>query len=296
MSINLENLVNYSLNCYKNVSSSLKETFFDNKLNLNYDFVNLKSLKPKIDYDEMILIDNLFSSNENMFYQFINCLLLIDSDDFLKKNNYEKKIIITEIFNSFKNNVFSYEKINSLFIQYNYNLIVIDDDYHIFSNGFEKFIIIVETFDSKYHPLYNINKKYYDDTNIIIKEILENYNEEKIEYFDLQTNDDFALEITEKECKSVEEKKILNKKEDVFISCNKKENIQESEIFNKTVILTKEDKEKLIQTVKKQLNLEKIQEIAIKLDIPIISGIQKNGKPKNRKKEDIYNDIKNYSI
>jgi hypothetical protein len=41
----------------------------------------------------------------------------------------------------------------------------------------------------------------------------------------------------------------------------------------------------------KASKLEEIQTIAIKLSIPIVSGSTKEGKPKNRVKNDIVNDI-----
>jgi hypothetical protein len=41
----------------------------------------------------------------------------------------------------------------------------------------------------------------------------------------------------------------------------------------------------------KASKLEEIQTIAIKLGIPIVSGSTKEGKPKNRVKNDIVNDI-----
>jgi hypothetical protein len=50
--------------------------------------------------------------------------------------------------------------------------------------------------------------------------------------------------------------------------------------------------------IKKSLNnkmlLQEIQKIALKFQIPITEGSTKNGKPKNRTKDDLYKDIELY--
>jgi len=303
MSIQLHNLVEYTLNCYrddnkhspnKDIRKNLDK--FKNNEIFNYNFCELNLFIDKnnenISFNDMILISPIY--NEEYFYQCINCLLLIDNDSYINKNNFEKLYKIKEIYKTLYCKEFNYENINTLFNNYNYNLIVINDGVKIYSNHCEKYIIIIKI-DNEYFPLYNINNKYFDNNNLIIKEINNNYNvkeEDKIECIDLQTYDDFKLEISE-----IEEKEQKYKVSDTIFICEEDtKEITETEIFNKTCNLTKDDKLKLISSIKKTHSLEKIQEIAIKLDIPIISGIHKNGKPKNRKKDDIYNDIKDYKI
>lgn len=306
MSIQLHNLVEYSLNCYRddNKHSPNKDIWknldkFKNNEIFNYNFCELNLFIDKnnenISFNDMILISPIY--NEEYFYQCINCLLLIDNDSYINKNNFEKLYKIKEIYKTLHCKEFNYENINILFNNYNYNLIVINDGVKIYSNHYEKYIIIIKI-DNEYFPLYNINNKYFDNNNLIIKEINNNYNvkeEDKIECIDLQTYDDFKLEISEIEQKEEKEQK-YKVSDTIFICEEDTKEITETEIFNKTCNLTKDDKLKLISSIKKSYSLEKIQEIAIKLDIPIISGIQKNGKPKNRKKDDIYNDIKDYKI
>jgi len=303
MSIQLHNLVEYTLNCYrddnkhgpnKDIRKNLDK--FKNNEIFNYNFCELNLFIDKnndnITLNDMVLISPIY--NEEYFYQCINCLLLIDNDDYINKNNFEKLYKIKEIYNTLNYKDFDYENINTLFNNYDYNLIVINDGVKIYSNHYEKYIIIIKI-DNEYFPLYNINNKYFNNNNLIIKEINNNYSvkeDDKIECIDLQTYDDFKLEISE-----IEEKEQKYKVSDTIFICEEDtKEITETEIFNKTCSLTKDDKLQLISLIKKSHSLEKIQEIAIKLDIPIISGIQKNGKPKNRKKDSIYNDIKDYKI
>ena len=303
MSIQLHNLVEYTLNCYrddnkhgsnKDIRKNLDK--FKNNEIFNYNFCELNLFIDKnndnITLNDMVLISPIY--NEEYFYQCINCLLLIDNDDYINKNNFEKLYKIKEIYNTLNYKDFDYENINTLFNNYDYNLIVINDGVKIYSNHYEKYIIIIKI-DNEYFPLYNINNKYFNNNNLIIKEINNNYSvkeDDKIECIDLQTYDDFKLEISE-----IEEKEKKYKVSDTIFICEEDtKEITETEIFNKTCSLTKDDKLQLISLIKKSHSLEKIQEIAIKLDIPIISGIQKNGKPKNRKKDSIYNDIKDYKI
>ena len=303
MSIQLHNLVEYSLNCYKddnkhNPDKDIKKNLskFKNNEIFNYNFSELNLFIDKnnvnISFNDMVLISPIY--NEEYFNQCINCLLLIDNDNYINKNNYEKLYKIKEIYKTLDYKNFNYENINTLFNSYNYNLIIINDGVKIYSNHYEKYIIIIKI-DDEYFPLYNINNKYFDNNNQIIKEINNNYNvkeDDKIECIDLQTYDDYKLEISEMEQKE-QKYKILDT---IFICEDDTQENNETEIFNKTCNLTNDDKLQLISSIKKTHSLEKIQEIAIKLDIPIISGMHKNGKPKNRKKDDIYNNIKDYTI
>ena len=67
-----------------------------------------------------------------------------------------------------------------------------------------------------------------------------------------------------------------------------KDNDDIDEVFNKTETVNYIELKKMFTKASK---LEEIQAIAIKLSVPIVSGSTKEGRPKNRVKNDIINDI-----
>jgi hypothetical protein len=79
------------------------------------------------------------------------------------------------------------------------------------------------------------------------------------------------------------DKKKKNSK-NIFI----KDNDDTDEVFTKTEVIDYIELKKMLNKANK---LEEIQAIAIKVGIPIVSGSTKEGKPKNRVKNDIVNDI-----
>ena len=79
------------------------------------------------------------------------------------------------------------------------------------------------------------------------------------------------------------DKKKKNSK-NIFI----KDNDDIDEVFNKTETVNYIELKKMFTKASK---LEEIQAIAIKLSVPIVSGSTKEGRPKNRVKNDIINDI-----
>jgi hypothetical protein len=79
------------------------------------------------------------------------------------------------------------------------------------------------------------------------------------------------------------DKKKKNSK-NIFI----KDNDETDEVFTKTEVIDYVELKKMLNKANK---LEEIQTIAIKLGVPIVSGSTKEGKPKNRVKSDIVNDI-----
>jgi len=79
------------------------------------------------------------------------------------------------------------------------------------------------------------------------------------------------------------DKKKKNSK-NIFI----KDNDDVDEVFNKTETVNYIELKKMFTKASK---LEEIQAIAIKLGVPIVSGSTKEGRPKNRVKNDIINDI-----
>lgn len=64
-------------------------------------------------------------------------------------------------------------------------------------------------------------------------------------------------------------------------------------IHKKSIELTKEDKQKIIDSTKKSMKLELLQNNASNLGIIIVEKDKKTGKIKNKKKNDLYDEIKN---
>jgi hypothetical protein len=304
MSITLKSLVNYSLNCYYNNIHNNEENPNDDLLNsrfFNYKFISSCDVIKKKFIDEMILVSCI--EDNNIYFQFINCLLLIDDDKYLDDNIYVKNNKIKNIYNLMNTNDKSYNNFGLLFKKHGYNMIVIENEkVNIFEYELEKYIIIVKMVNDEFYPLYNINNKFYNSNTNIIKKILNNEfqdnkkikieenlnkmyidnneNNDKVEYIDLETNNDYKLEISINECEN-------NKNKNVFIiNC---EDGDEEE--NKKIINNDETIENLLKNIKKSGSLEIMQQIANKLNISIVDGKYKNGNLKYRKKDELYLDI-----
>ena len=90
-------------------------------------------------------------------------------------------------------------------------------------------------------------------------------------------------------------KKIKNDK-NIFVVTTKKENnnTEEDSVFAKTEVISLSDVMKIKKSLNNKMLLQEIQKIALKFQIPITEGSTKNGKPKNRTKDDLYKDIELY--
>jgi hypothetical protein len=153
------------------------------------------------------------------------------------------------------------------------------------------------------------DNKYELNDNIISKNIVKKTDEL---YEEVQTVEDYTLYVSEAVEKTpIKSKKVIennsdNKKKknskNIFIkenSCEEKEDIKKEvndskneSIFNKTEILDLVELKKRIENIKLTTKLEEIQEIAIKMNISIVGGSTKEGKPKNKTKIELLKDIK----
>lgn len=148
--------------------------------------------------------------------------------------------------------------------------------------------------------------------NTIIKENIKNIITEtnKITYNELQADENYAMYISDvidtntkgTKVNSIADKKKRKNDKNIFVT-NKHENEEQkndkntkeqSSIFNKTEKLTKKDIEQISNGVKITMGLEAIQAQAIKLGINIFEGSTKTGKPKNKTKSDLIEQIKDY--
>ena len=86
--------------------------------------------------------------------------------------------------------------------------------------------------------------------------------------------------------KEIKEENIVNDVNDK----NKKNNAQS--VFKKTENLSKEKIDELIKSIKSTSTLSYVQEVALKLNIITVSGSTKTGKPKNKNKLELVEEIK----
>lgn len=210
----------------------------------------------------------------------------------------------------------------------NVNIIVLDSitDCTVYINNGQnnngKYVVLINILEN-YYPVFNFDHKYYTNKSLFITHLLSigtKYDSHKIventQFCEVATNEDFSLYISEvgpnkKEViKKEVNKKEVNKKEDSDKKKKKKKNIfikddeekvnngidkknidnvgKDDVVFNKIEPINYAELKKLFKSASK---LDEIQAIALKLNIPIVSGSTKDGKPKNRVKNDIVNDI-----
>jgi len=215
-----------------------------------------------------------------------------------------------------------YDK-NNHFIQYLLNLNI--NDVQV-TNDLDTNIIKKKNKSIIKNNTQNINiKKNDDDDNKDsrkkIKDIKNSYAKDAYDtkdgkdgkddrYEELVTNENYALYISEvtemkdrkkKTTITSDSKKKSKKSKDIFILKDLKDEEKEKEkeknnedsIFKKTEILTKSKVEELVKTIKNTTTLSTLQEIAIKLNIIIVAGSNKNGTPKNKTRSELINDIQN---
>ena len=165
----------------------------------------------------------------------------------------------------------------------------------------------------------NNNIKILNNNNI---KILNNNDDNNIQtdnkkdcYKELTTNENYAIYISEAIDNNFDSKKNItidnkkkNKKDKNIFVINQNNDIEKEHIehifnqnniikddtstFVKTEKITKKDIDEIISNLKPTLNLEQIQLYAIKLEINIFEGATKSGKPKNKTKSDLIDNIK----
>ena len=156
-----------------------------------------------------------------------------------------------------------------------------------------------------------------DNVKNVKNDKIENINliETKNDYYDeFQTNEDYTLHVSEaveqnKSLQKIQEINSDNKKKkkndkNIFIPTKidksniDKSNIDESNnddsVFNKTVIINNNEILKIYQSFKSTSKLEDIQNLALKIGLKVFAGSTKDGKPKNKTKSELLEDIKNY--
>jgi len=269
-------------NDYFNQSNNIKKKYLDS---LN------EQLEKKIKFNNFD--DKLYENVINIIN--INLIVLNYSNDtkikIYKDNNLSNKYIII------------YRIENEFLPVCNFNT-----KYYTDSSNFVKHL--QEEFDKLEEIKQNINLQKYEETQenkINIK--LEESKINKNDYYDeFQTVEDYTLHVSEavdnkqnKELNSDNKKKKKNDK-NIFITNKvdkKKEEIvdnkiEDESVFNKTEIISKEEIIKIHNSFKSTTKLEDIQNLCLKINIPIFAGSTKEGKPKNKTKSELMDDIKKY--
>jgi len=191
--------------------------------------------------------------------------------------------------------------------------------------------IVVYRIENEFLPVCNFNTKYYTDSSSFVKHLQEEFDKlqqtkqninleinkelevsktNKNDFYDeFQTVEDYTLHVSEavdnkqnKELNSDNKKKKKNDK-NIFITNKtdkKKEEtvdnnkVEDESVFNKTEVISKEEIIKNYNSFKSTTKLEDIQNLCLKANIPIFAGSTKEGKPKNKTKSELLDDIKKY--
>jgi hypothetical protein len=336
---------------------------------MKYSFVDLSNLIPSIECDECVLINPIsFNIEDNQeWYNFLNCLLLILNEEYIKESNITKKKFLQTADKMYKKHLIinknltkeNYEKISELT---GLNIVILNNEENKF-NIFEysktqvnKWLVCYK-FGNDYFPIWNFEKKYFtsesefikylknfiinNKTKIISDEKPDEKPDEKLDeklkvefvedtivvkgqknkdgYEELVTNEDYALYISEAvDNKNVKkqkikklsdtpgEKKKSKTNKNIFVTLEqeeikeskeqKKENYNDEEIdnsvFKKTEVIDKAKIKEILSNIKSSTKLEQIQAFALELNISIVSGATKDGKPKNKTKNELIDEIK----
>jgi hypothetical protein len=299
--LTLQNLLEYGISSYIidcNYKYDLSKEIVkikQNNLNekttlIKFDFIELNYFY-KNPYEEMVFVYPINSING--WFQFINCFLIIFEKDYLNKNNYERENIINSYYEKLSNKNENIDNYNTFLKNNKYNLIVIkDNDICVYNNGYEIYLIIV-FFEEECYPLYNLLTKYFKKNSYIVKLLIDKQNNknDKDEYKELQTNDEYELSLTEQD----EKKTIMNKfKKDIFIPHKNTSNTDTNII--KSNDSTDNKKKDLIKNAKLTLSVKQLQDIASDLNLSLVNGNLKNGNPKFKTKTELLEDIKNCKL
>jgi hypothetical protein len=169
---------------------------------------------------------------------------------------------------------------------------------------------------------FDNNEDEDEDKDVVVNNDNNKNAENKGKYEELQADENYALYIsevidntnktTQKSITTDKKKKkndknifVVNKDDDKKITKNTKQNHQvkdimlkddekETSIFNKTEKISKKDIDEIYTNIKSSMGLETIQAHALKLGIAIFEGSTKSGKPKNKTKTELIEQIKEY--
>jgi len=309
---NYSNIYN-AKNDYLNIENIKKNiSLNENALFNKYNYAFISDLSTFFNYKEIVHIYPLWFDG-NVFDKIINALLLILDKEYTNDNNCVKKYKI--------NNAMT-KKMSNLINNFSVNIILLDKNINIFSQNYEKTVVLILN-DNEIYPVINFSDKYFNQNSNFIKELNKNKNVIKIsidKYFDTNKkenskenskenlkeninelkniNNNYYEEIESSErngiymseCPKKDDILLIRKKNSIFIPNKIEENDKSSSIFEKTEC--KNISQSYIDKVKITLPLSELQKIATNLNILITNGATKTGKPKNKTKNELFDDIK----
>jgi hypothetical protein len=290
ISFNLENENVSWYNFLNSILLVLNNDYFNESNNIKKKYLDTlnEQLEKKIINNN--LNDTLFENVINIIN--INLIILNYSNDtkikIYKNNNLENKYIIV------------YKIENDYLPVCNFKT-----KYYTDSSSFVKYlqeVYVKQQQQTKQNINLQINKEDEEDNES---------KTNKNDYYDeFQTVEDYTLHVSEavdnkynKELNSDNKKKKKNDK-NIFISNKadkKKEEeekdnniIEDESVFNKTEIISKVEIIKINNSFKSTTKLEEIQNLCLKINIPTFAGSTKEGKPKNKTKTELLDEIKKY--
>ena len=180
-------IINKNLN-FDEIINSIKQ---NNSLNekgifFKHNFIELKSLMPSIEYDQIVLVNplcfNLYGNIE--WYNFINGLLTVLNDNYLHENNLIKKTILDTADKTYKKKIMIENILNDKIIENicsltNIILFSINKtnikiyNYESNKNNYTIKVVVLLNYDKEYYPVINWNNKYFNIESQFIKYLIE---------------------------------------------------------------------------------------------------------------------------
>ena len=313
LSFNIENINVEWYNFLNALLLVLNPDYFNQANNIKKKYLDSlnEQLEKKVD-----LKNSKIFNNDKIFENIINAvninLIILNNT-----NNTKIKIYNNNLSNKY---IIIYKIDNDYLPVCNFNT-----KYYLESSSFVKYL------QEEYGKIIELNKEELNKNKEELNKNKEELNKNKKElnkeelnindyYDEFQTVEDYTLHVSEAIDKNNKKNKELNsdnkkkKKNDknIFITnkvekrkegvedstLNKAEdsalNKAEDSVFNKTEIITKDEIIKTYESFKTTTKLEDIQILCLKIDIPIFAGSTKDGKPKNKTKTELLEEIKKY--
>ena len=285
-------------------------------------------------FKKKIMVDNIIDNFNNIIENICNLtniklFLINDNNIQIFNDNYKTNKIL--VFYKHKIEYYpvinwnqKYFNINSEFVNYLNqikNELNLNNNPKIIINNLENIINNNNNNNNKKKNKLNVTNKLKKIINNIDElDELDDLDENNLEEKNIKTKDyyeeriadkNYAIYISEAIDNNMDKKKKINisdtkkkNKKNIFVSQqstqqikNNLNNDKDSSVFVKTEKIEKnniKDIEEISLTIKSSMNLEQIQSYALKLNINIFEGSTKSGKPKNKTKSDLIEQIKQF--
>jgi hypothetical protein len=175
------------------------------------------------------------------------------------------------------------------------NKLKINDGYEEFVTNENYALYISEALDTK-NTQKNKVKKNEPNINVLgekkkpktKKNIFVTLEQKEVE----KNNEPVSIKIKDEQKETSLDNTKIKKNEEHSIKMIKENDNFDSSVFKKTEVIDKNKVIKIISNIKTTTKLEQIQAFALELGLSIVSGSTKDGKPKNKTKNEIIEEIK----